>query len=315
MPRHTEKRRKRQSRQRQRQRAGTRRQRGGQVLGTGVFACALSPPLGAAPAGFPNNTERVTKLFRHAGARDPVAAAALAAELAVAPALRALDPEQRRFVPLMAASPADAAMPLPADGPTAEDVAACTAGDGPLAAGAARPATLDDLSYAHMPMLTSPQAYADQRGYTGNPLQPGHLARIRESVAALHAAGIVHGDLHPGNIMLGADGRPRIVDFGAAQTGVPQDDEVAFEVDTRAVDRWFTVRSAAAATPRRPGTKSRAADMLRAAGPLDLDGNAEGGAGGPVKRARFNSPPGAAAVAPLALFSSLPQPSWTSTPR
>ncbi len=36
-------------------------------------------------------------------------------------------------------------------------------------------------------------------------------------IERLHAAGIVHGDLHPGNIVYGEDGKPRLIDFDMAK--------------------------------------------------------------------------------------------------
>ncbi len=54
-------------------------------------------------------------------------------------------------------------------------------------------------------------------------LEPRHLASIGDDVldglTALHAAGATHGTLHPGNILVGLDGRARAVEvFEAVQT-------------------------------------------------------------------------------------------------
>ena len=49
---------------------------------------------------------------------------------------------------------------------------------------------------------------------------PGLLAlgrRIAQAYARLHASGVVHGDVHPGNLIVSPDGDVRIVDFGLAR--------------------------------------------------------------------------------------------------
>jgi hypothetical protein len=40
--------------------------------------------------------------------------------------------------------------------------------------------------------------------------------QLAEGLAAVHACGLLHRDLKPGNVLVGDDGRPRLVDFGLA---------------------------------------------------------------------------------------------------
>lgn len=42
------------------------------------------------------------------------------------------------------------------------------------------------------------------------------FAEIADAIGHAHAAGVVHRDLKPGNVLIGADGRPKLLDFGVS---------------------------------------------------------------------------------------------------
>jgi tetratricopeptide (TPR) repeat protein len=54
----------------------------------------------------------------------------------------------------------------------------------------------------------------------GSPQQraAAFMASVAEAVAAAHAAGVLHRDLNPANILLRADGSPVVIDFGLVRT-------------------------------------------------------------------------------------------------
>ncbi|MFI4898826.1 MAG: protein kinase [Phycisphaerales bacterium JB059] len=56
---------------------------------------------------------------------------------------------------------------------------------------------------------------------------------IAEGLSSIHASGVVHGDLKPGNILVRADSTPCIIDFGLSRTN---SDEPA--PDPRSVSHW-----------------------------------------------------------------------------
>ena len=96
-----------------------------------------------------------------------------------------------------------------------------------------------------------------------------HARAIADGLAHAHAAGVYHCDLKPSNVMIGKDGRVRVVDFGIARTGENAASLVGGTPDWMAPEQW----SGAPATDR---TDSWAlgivvAQLLTGAHPLGND--------------------------------------------
>jgi predicted Ser/Thr protein kinase len=110
------------------------------------------------------------------------------------------------------------------------------------------------------------QVLAERRLGLGEALDYG--IQIAEAMAVAHAAGVVHRDLKPANLMLGRDGRVKVLDFGLAEMVGPD----ASAAHGPTVSAGETPSSSALAAPRRSpaGTASYMSPEQAEGLPVDL---------------------------------------------
>ena len=100
--------------------------------------------------------------------------------------------------------------------------------------------TEGDVSYAVMELVDGETLHARMAGHP-LPMRRviDYAAQIARGLSAAHEKGIVHRDLKPTNVIVTADGRVKILDFGLAKAGtgpvsdagVPNDAETAMATD------------------------------------------------------------------------------------
>ena len=83
------------------------------------------------------------------------------------------------------------------------------------------------LTMAYIEGRTLRDALADPRSPFRTPAGAARLIRqLADAMAHAHARGVIHRDLKPANVMLDADGRPSITDFGLARRNTGADGDV-----------------------------------------------------------------------------------------
>lgn len=88
--------------------------------------------------------------------------------------------------------------------------------------------------------------------------------RAGAGLAAAHAAGLVHRDFKPGNVLVGPDGRPRVTDFGLVRGAVGDEPSEAVEPRDAPKDGLMTRAGALLGTPAYMSPEQRAGRLADA---------------------------------------------------
>lgn len=140
----------------------------------------------------------------------------------IAEAWRAEDRQLGRVVIVCVLHPELRADPLVLERFRLEALAAAQLNHGHVA-GIFDVAVHDDVAYTVGEYVDGPSLV---RLMDDGPLEPAVVAAVghqaASGLAAAHEEGIIHRDVRPGNLLVGRDGRVRIVDFGSARIPDPE---------------------------------------------------------------------------------------------